>query len=146
MIFSTVAKVKTLENRNSVNNISRNYRISKQCCKFLQIFIGLPVAVFVVMGARELLPFFDGLVGNLEVLLVHLKEKQWLINPTFFLFISKKKLCTLSVQNQLGGGSTLYVMALYPIWILVSVICAPFFILYVAARNVYYKVHTPFES
>ena len=31
-------------------------------------------------------------------------------------------------------------MALYPIWILVSVICAPFFILYVAARNVYYKV------
>ena len=98
------------------------------------------------MGARELLPFFDGLVGNLEVLLVPLKEKQWLINPTFFLLISKKKRCTLSVQNQLGGGSTLYVMALYPIWILVSVICAPFFILYVAARNVYYKVHTPFES
>ena len=31
-------------------------------------------------------------------------------------------------------------MALYPIWILVSVIFAPFFILYVAARNVYYKV------
>lgn len=26
------------------------------------------MAVFVVMGARELLPFFDGLVGSLEVL------------------------------------------------------------------------------
>ena len=36
-------------------------------------------------------------------------------------------------------------MALYPIWILVSVICAPFFILYVAARNVYYKVDTTFN-
>ena len=76
------------------------------------IFIGLPVAVFVVMGARELLPLFDGLVGSLE--------------------------------NRLGGGSTLYVMALYPVWILVSVICAPFFILYVAARNVYYKVCTQY--
>ena len=36
-------------------------------------------------------------------------------------------------------------IGLYPIWILVSVICAPFFILYVAARNVYYKVDTTFD-
>ena len=84
MIFSTVSKVQTMGNK-TVSTISRNYRISKQCCKFLQIFIGLPVAVFVVMGARELLPFFDGLVGNLEVLLVHLKEKQWLIDKSYFL-------------------------------------------------------------
>ena len=46
----------------------------------------------------------------------------------------------ISIQSRFGGGSTIYVMALYPIWITVSVICAPFFILYVAARNVYYKV------
>ena len=39
----------------------------------------------------------------------------------------------------------MYVMALYPVWIAVSVICAPFFILYVAARNVYYKVRSAKE-
>ena len=45
----------------------REYKVSKELSKCFQIFIGLPVAVFVVMGARELLPFFDGLVGNLVV-------------------------------------------------------------------------------
>ncbi len=31
------------------------------------------------------------------------------------------------------------VFLLYPVWISMSIVCAPFFILYVAARNVYYK-------
>ena len=116
------------------------------------------MAVFVIMGARELLPFFDGLIGSLEVHCDSKKKKHRIAlyldrkhseNASFSEYFCEPKMtacprmCSrhcFALQARLGGCSTLYVMALYPVWIAVSVICAPFFILYVAARNVYYKV------
>ncbi len=35
--------------------------------------------------------------------------------------------------------SLAFMSAAYPIWMLVSLVCAPFYILYIAARNVYFK-------
>ncbi len=44
----------------------------------------------------------------------------------------------MAVKTHFLAGACFSLVA-YPCWLLASVACAPFFILYVAARNVYFK-------
>jgi hypothetical protein len=74
------------------------------------VCIALPLISFFCMCARELL-------------------------PSFKTFIEK---CSSKFPFQ-SIFAVIFGLFVYPVWILVAFVCAPFFIIFVAARNVYYK-------
>ena len=72
----------------------------------------LPLVIFFNMCAREMLPT----VKKIDIFLRDLLN-----------------------TNVNGIGSCLITAFIYPLWLITAFICAPFFIVFVAARQVYYK-------